>query len=295
MAALWADAAEKVADSARPVPSGIERPRPTGITEERRIELAVRQAERRELVRPAPPHFKPELVDRKLRLTLIPRETTIRAGERLWYRIELQNVGREPVRFREHSTFLKNGDRYASGRWNFDLIEPGGGRVALNIGSIFGARLVSDAKLDVVPVPGAENMSDAEVAAFIRRDYAHRRADMDLDVVLAPGETLVSRPWRWHDAIERLERKRRGETDLTPRPEGPWREFWTNYRFETPGRYEMTLEYDDTGPTAPAEDVLRELERQGFSRESVIADYAARAKKQLGRFMSEPVTFEVLR
>lgn len=287
--ALGAAAVDKT-----PHPPLADRPQRSPMSEERRIELAVRQAERRELVRPAGPDFKPEPVDRKLRLTLIPRDKTIRVGERFWYRIELQNLGREPVRFLDFDSFLKNG-ALISMRWDFELVDPHGKRIDLVVGTLFGLLAVKDHNLDAVPIPGAEKMSDDEVQDYIRRDSARRRADRRLDVVLAPGETLLSRPWRWHDHFERLERKERGETNLTPMPQGPWRELWVSYPIETPGRYEIQVVYDDTGPTAPHEDILRAKEKRGISRESAIADYQETVKKRLGRLVSEPVRFEVIK
>ncbi|MEK9144178.1 MAG: hypothetical protein AAB339_01055, partial [Elusimicrobiota bacterium] len=70
------------------------------------------EEDRKELVRPAPPGFKPEAVDRKVKLTLIPRETSIRTGEEFWYALELQNLGREPMDYWEvPGSFMKDGLR----------------------------------------------------------------------------------------------------------------------------------------------------------------------------------------
>lgn len=263
--------------------------------EGRRIELAVRAADRRELVKPAPKGFAPEPADRKLRLSVIPRNKTIRLGEKFWYMLELQNVGRGTVAYQEDPSFLKNGDRYDLGRWDFHIVGPGGKRETMVIGALYDEMAIGDLKLDAIRVPGSETMTQEEIQDYIRRDYAKQQADRGLEVELGPGESLVSRPWQWFGAQERLARKQRGEADLTPRPTGRFREFWTTYPFDKPGRYEITVAYDDTAPAAPHEDILREIEKRGGSRKRAIADYQEEARKRLGRIESPPVTVEIVR
>lgn len=263
------------------------------MSEERRIELEVRKAERGELVRPAPKDFKPEPLDRKVRLTLVPRDKSIRVKEKFWYRLELQNVGRTPVHFWETPSFLKNGDRYDLGRWDFYVIGPDGKRENMVIGTMAGEMSIKDSHADAVRVPGGESMSDAEIQKFIRRDSARRRADRDLRVDLAPGETLLSRPWRWVDAEERLARKERGETDVTPRPEGTFREFWTTYRFTIPGRYEIRVVYDNLPHHAPGEEEIRRMELRGVPRERQMKLYQRQIKDYLGVIEAPPISIEV--
>lgn len=277
-----------------PPPPAKELPPIYELTEEDRIEEAVRAAERRELVRPAPAGFKPGRDRRKFRLTLVARDKTIRVGEAFWYRLELQNLGREAVRYWEVDSFLKDGGSYGLGHWYFYATDPKGRRETLSIGTLFGGHEIRETRTDAVPIPGSEKMSEAEIEQFIRRDSAKRRADRDLIVNLAPGETLVSRPWRWVDAWERVERRDRGESDLAPRPTGDFRELWTNFRFDFPGRYEVLAIYDDTMPPLPSEDFIKGMEKDGYSRASTIADYKKRGLERLGRVESAPVVIEVL-
>lgn len=273
--------------------SAPDRPTRGEVPADRRMEISVRESERRELVLPAPAGFKPEGAARKLRLTIVPRQKSIKVGERFWYRIEVKNVGREPVRFQEWNSFLKRGDQYASGRWNFELVDPSGKRINLVVGTLYGELAVGDAGLDAVEVPGAEKMTDDEVRDFIRRDAPRRRADLDVDVTLAPGETLVSRPWRWHDASERQERKGRGETNLTPQPHGPWRELWVSHVFKEPGNYSISVAYDDPPLGPPKEELVRAMEKRGFKRKAILAQRKEEDALHLGKFKSEAVSFEV--
>ncbi|TPW22005.1 MAG: hypothetical protein FD126_125 [Elusimicrobia bacterium] len=265
-------------------------PDPFEETEDDLIEEAVRQAERRELVIPAPSDFKPTANRRKLRLTLRARDKTIRVGETIWYKLELQNLGLETVHFWETPSFLKNGSSYDMGRWDFFVSTPGGKRRMMVVGSFFDQLAIRDTRTDAIPIPGSAVMTDEEIARYIRREGAQKRHDRDLIVDLAPGETLVSRPWRWVNAQERLERGKRGEVDLVPRPTGDFRELWTSYKFESPGRFEIRAVYDDSSAPMPSESFIKGMERQGYSRESVIANHRERIKEDLGRVESNSIT-----
>lgn len=289
-ALLFAETALAAVSSPAP-----ERPAPGEISAERRIEILVRESERHELVIPPAVDFKPKELGRKLRLTLVPRQKSIKVGERFWYRIEIQNVGSQPVRFREWKSFLKRGDQYASGRWKFELVDPSGKRFDLVVGTLYGELAVADAGLDAADIPEAEKMTDEEVREFIRRDAPRRRAELDLDVVLAPGETLVSRPWRWHDASDRQERKKRGETNLTPQPQGPWRELWVSHVFKEPGKHSISVTYDDPPLGPPSEDLIRAMEKRGFKRKAILDQRKEEDAHHVGVLNSEAISFEVVR
>ena len=73
-----------ILDSAAACPNGKRRP----------YEEAQRAKDRAELVRPTPPGFKPRLAS--VKITMIARDSKVKVGGSFWYRIELQNVGRNP-------------------------------------------------------------------------------------------------------------------------------------------------------------------------------------------------------
>lgn len=265
------------------------------LEEEARIRLAVRARDRRDQVRPPPPGFKPEPAERKLRMTLIPRDKTIRVGESFWYRLEIQNLGRTPVHIQDSPSFLKDGTEYANGYWDFFVTNPDGTRKLMVIGRLFDEFELRDTRADSVPVPGAEKMTDSEVQQFIRRDNAFRSADRELRVVLDPGETLVSKAWRWVPAKERLERKARGESVLTPRPAGDFRELWTSHRFSQPGRHTIQAVFDAPMSPLPHEALVPRMKKPGRAEMDSRADH----KEDLGnvstRLESNLVVLEVVR
>lgn len=265
------------------------------LEEERRIRFAVRARDRRDLIRPPPPGFKAEPAERKLRMTLVARDRKIRVGESFWYRLEIQNVGRTPVHILDWPSFLKDGSESANGYWDLFATGPDGKRKLMVIGRLVDMFELRDSHADAVPVPGAEKMTDLEVQQYIRRDDAFRRADRELRVVLDPGETLVTKPWRWVPAKERLERKARGETNLTPRPAGEFREFWTDYRFSTPGRYTIQAVYDAPISPLPHEALVPRMKKEGYAREESGVEPAEGPKDGRDRLNSNSVVIEVER
>lgn len=265
------------------------------LQEEFRIRLAVHARDRRDLVRPPPAGFKPEPVERKLRMTLIARDKTIRVGESFWYRLEIQNLGRTPVHIRDSPSFLKDGTEYANGYWDFFITSPDGTRKLMVIGRLLDEFDLRDTRADAVPVPGSERMTDLEVKQYIRRDNAFRLADRDLRVVLDPGETLVSKAWRWVPAKERLERKARGETVLTPRPAGDFRELWTSHRFSQPGRHTIQAVFDAPISPLPHEALVPRMKNPGRAGKDSPADPKEELENVSSRLESNLVVVEVAR
>lgn len=260
---------------------------------ERLIRLAVRKAERRELVRPAPRGFKPEPTARKLKLTLVARDKTIRVSDNFWYRLEIQNVGREPVGFLEEPSFLKNGWNYDDGKWDFYALRPDGEKEQMVPGRLIDEMTRRERPNPPIDVPGGEKMSDLELKEWVWRDGLRRRAERDLEVVLAPGETLVSRPWRWVEPQEQHELLAKGEKNLWPKPSGEFRELRTASYMRPPGRHKIWVTYDDP-PRSSDEDEIKELEKLGISREKTLEHYREINAKKLGRLESNGVIVEVV-
>ncbi|TBR24878.1 hypothetical protein EPO15_03205 [bacterium] len=261
--------------------------------EEIDIRRGVRKAERAELVRPAPKGFKPEPVARKLKLTLIARDKTIREEESFWYRLELQNVGREAVRFRESPSFLKDGRRYDDGRWEFYMVRPNGKKERIppsRLADVFEAQERPHPPIDV---PDSENMTKEQVSDWIHRDGLRRTAETNLEVVLAPGETLVSRPWRWVEPEEQKELYAKGAKDLWPKPSGEFRELRTSAYWEPLGNFKIWVAYDDPPRNPPDEEELQRMEKKGVSRAWMMKHHSAVNAEALGRIESNIVALEV--
>lgn len=65
----------------------------------------------RSMVSPAPAGFKPEPAARRVRLRLVLEKKRVHSGSFPRFRLELRNVGREPIDYREYaaSIFVKHG------------------------------------------------------------------------------------------------------------------------------------------------------------------------------------------
>lgn len=114
-----------------------------------------------ELVRPAPRDFVPR-PGRALNLKLIPERAFVSRGRSFWYRLELQNEGREPFLWREDRSFFEDGF-LQNADVQFFVTQPDGRSVRM---------------LPPLDDPG-------------------RVESTGIQVTLSPGETLVSRPWAY--------------------------------------------------------------------------------------------------
>ena len=65
------------------------------------LPLTAEQRDRKDLLRQPMPGWQPENAPRKLNILLLSDRSRIRAGATFHYRLEMQNVGREPLLFRE--------------------------------------------------------------------------------------------------------------------------------------------------------------------------------------------------
>jgi hypothetical protein len=145
-----------------------------------------------------------------------------------------------------------------------------------------------------VDIPNSRNMTEAETRAYARRDTLRRQASKNLIVTLRPGETLLSRPWRWVEDEEYLERFKRNEAVLWPTPPGPYRELRTVFNFEKPGKYKVVAIFRDPAPEAPDEEFLRDMETRGVNRQSILNDHGHHVRKAFGNVESNWVELEVL-
>lgn len=216
------------------------------------IELAARASERREMVRPAGRGFRPTAAGRAVRLLLAARDRQIKVGQTFWYRLELQNVGKEAVRISEDPSFLKNGRFYDERRYAFWIKGPDGQRRRMLLGS-FADELAMGSRPGVSrKIPGSDHMTDAEIRDHVRIESWRTRAARRLDVTLRPGETLVSIPWRWVGIPEANQRDKNG-LEAWPRPTGEFRELWTEHDFKKPGLYSIVVDFIDRAAPPPDE------------------------------------------
>ncbi|MFA6317914.1 MAG: hypothetical protein WC943_10885, partial [Elusimicrobiota bacterium] len=200
-----------------------------------------REAEdRAELVRPAPKDFKPE-GRRKIRLVLIPKQRRLKTGENFWYRLELQNVGKEPILFDDRPSFWKIGNRFMP--CHFYITPPDGKEVRGNLVEDF---MDSREKTIVLPDHLTTDEARRKYAAEIVKEEGNRRSRLlHLHVNLQPGETLVTRAWRFGTFDEQYERTKAGEHPHPP-ISGDFRELaLENLAFDQPGTYKVKATYED--------------------------------------------------
>lgn len=260
--------------------------------EEYQIEWSARDADRKELVRPAPPRFKPEKTARKIRLNLIARDKKIKVGQTFWYRLEIQNVGKEALEFSEDPSFLKDGRYYDLGRYEFWIVQPDGTRHLMQLGS-FADNLTMGSRPRVAhQIPDSEKMTDQQIRDYMRVKSLQVKAARRLKVTLRPGETLSSAPWQWVGITEHFQKSDAG-LEVWTKPPGDFRELWTEYDFEKPGRYSITATYVDKPSPPPDEEFLREMERLGSTRADVIRHHAKGESEKLGLVRSNSISIEV--
>lgn len=261
---------------------------------EARAIKAVESADQKELVRPTPKGFKKSSKRREVRLALVPRARVINVGQSFWYRLELQNTGQEELEIEETPSFLKDGSSYSAQKWEFYATGPDGKRKEMILGTLadelLGSMRETAPDKALLPRPlTAVQREELDVEEAARRKAANR-----LRVSLRPGETLLSRPWRWLTSLEYSRRKSRGESIIWPRPDEPFRELWTVYSFRTPGKYVIEAEYVDEPLPPPDEEYLRAMEKEGVPSERVQRMHRRLNSKSLGRFRSNKVQIEVL-
>ena len=253
-------------------------------TLEKTFNEKVKAADEKELLRPAPPGFKPEPVARKTRLTLIPKTKTLKPGERFWYRLELQNLGQETLSFHERSSFWKDGTSEFN-KWRFFVTPPGGQEGFVRVDYYDFSVLGSGARAQ---------MNEAQL-----EDDSFRSArNGSLYVDLRPGQTLVSRAWRLRTHRELNDSYYR---DIDPAPvPGQFRELalLSKKTFDKPGAYRLRVVFQAYVPKPPTErEIQRSMEGRGYSRqeaEDSLMDYHKDVlKDSLGRFESNTITIEV--
>lgn len=129
--------------------------------------LTAEQKDRKDLLRQPKQEWKPENAARKLNVLLLTDKAKIRKGEAFHYRLEMQNVGREPLSFKEAApSFTKYGSLCGSSGYSFYATPPGGKERLLP------CKPTAAANASTGPAPEPES---------------------GLDLALLPGEYLLTR------------------------------------------------------------------------------------------------------
>lgn len=180
--------------------------------------LAEDARDRRLMVRPAPPGFKPKAQGQELEVRLVPEASQIKLGMPLRIRLEVQNVGTEMWWYTGSNSLLKSRASHDNDwrHWRFSATGADGKRLDLN-GAL-----------------GAPSFVEAQIMepAAAQRLLERVRASRHLRIELAPGETILSLP-RAGDVAD----------DWVPTGDDRYVEVANRHEFEKPGVYEIQAEH----------------------------------------------------
>lgn len=272
--------------------------------------------DRRELVRAAPPGFKPRIKGRKLEIKLIPKAEMLSKGKLFEYRLEIRNIGDEEETFNGDG-FLRDATQPYT-KFTFYITPPGGAEFRVMMGTkeelacagFVGEKhgvYLEDFKngLDcghhtgygtLVEMPEGPEMAGMNPAqkkqAFIEQEY-RRRVKGRVHVRLLPGEMLTAPAWVCAAPSRQRARGGRGQPPPPPVSNG-FRELCTPYRFDVPGTYRIRVVYDDPPGKPPSEFVITGMAQKGVSREQLMEDHQFSRRFHLGTLESNTVLVERL-
>lgn len=235
-------------------------------------EIKLAEINRRRMVSPAPANFVPEPVARKIRLALFVEKTRIKPGERLRFRLELTNVGREPIEYNElESSIFRGGSLGHSSRTiSFYVTNPQKKRVKL-LSPIF----PDDIPLADDTIYPPDGMTEAQKQKWMDETNAMGRAASTFQVKILPGETLRS---LGDDNSERE----------------PYRILASDPGFKIPGTYRLQVELDDR-PKPMSNRYIEINLRTGSTLEEIHKWQEEATRDALGPVSSNAVTIEVSR
>lgn len=228
--------------------------------------------DRNELVLPPPPDWKPENVDRKIKLTLIPEKTRIPVMGTFRYRLEVQNVGREPILFLDDGAgFIKTGKIGSDILFGFQAATPGGKEEKVPGPYVLGG---TGRSLHEYVFPGS--MTAEEKDRAFERIRVHKHAEHSVQITLQSGETMFTRP-------------------SPPRP-NRYRDLLTrNNFFAKPGSYRIKAIYNHPLPSRPTEKVIAAKEQLGLTREDQEKNFEELKHEKLGLVESNTIILEVVK
>ncbi len=225
----------------------------------------ITEINQRSMVVPAPADFRPEPIARKIKLKLVLEKSKIKVGENPRFRLELTNIGREPINYQEYeSSIFKGGSiGYSMRTISFYLTDKRGKRLDL-------LPAMGTGRAEPIRYHDATPKSEEEM----RETNARSQASTTFRVKLLPGETLRSL----------------GDGDTA---QEPFRTLRVEEGYEKPGTYRLQVELDDRPHPLSKEYIKAALTHSTL--EKIHESHERRLKKALGPVSSNTVTFEVER
>lgn len=219
----------------------------------------------RTMVIPAPAGFKPEPVAKKIRLKLTLEKSKIQAGEEPRFRLELTNVGRDPINYREYESSVFKGGSFGYSMRTMSLyrIDRKG------------------ARLELLPAWGGGKPGPVEYHAArpdsekeLLETNAKSEASTTFSVRLLPGDTLRSL----------------GDGDSA---QVPFRTLRVEGGFKQAGTYKLQVELDDR--PSPLDDGDIKFKLRFRSLDEINKRHAEQMRAAIGPATSNAVTLEVVR
>lgn len=249
----------------KPVEQEAARSAMTALDAQIDAEAKLAEINQRTMVLPAPPDFRPERTARKVQLRLTLEKPRIRVGENPRFRLELMNVGQEPITYQEYqSSIFKGGSiGYSMRTIHFHLTDRRGKRLDL-FPALGRGRAAPVQYHDATPTSEKEMLESNAMSA----------ASTSFKVKLRPGETLRSL----------------GDGDSV---QEPFRTLRVEEGFENPGTYKLRVELDDR-PT-PLNDIYIKFARRFNSLDEINKTHERRMKDALGPVYSNEAPLEITR
>jgi hypothetical protein len=242
-------------------------------------ELKLAETNRRTMVVAAPAGFTPEPVDRKIRLEVILEKSRIHSNEPLRYRLEMTNIGRQPLDYSETSpsVFKFNGLGY-SRTIKFFVTDPRGKREELISAHAYDKNPTSGGGEPETETPKPEylpdDMPEAKKEKWFLETQAFATATQNFHVRLLPGEVLRSN----------------GDTNAA---EKSFRTLWCEQHFDQAGKYKLEVVLDDR-PDPLSKLLVDTLVKAGETIDSIKHQHAEQMHNALGPATSNSVVFEVI-
>lgn len=224
------------------------------------------ELDRRTMVIAARDDFRPENVARKIRLKLLIEKNKIKVGENLRFRLELTNIGREPLDYQENEpSIFKWGSLLDSMRTiAFILKDARNQRLELVPSARHGR--TEALEYDREPIKSENEVRDGA---------ARGAAGSRFKVKLLPGETLRSL----------------GDGDTA---QEPFRTLLAEEGYEVPGVYRIQVTLDDR-PRPLSKGYIKAALGSGSTLKEIQDLHDRLMKKALGPVSSNIETFEVTR
>jgi len=224
--------------------------------------------DRKELISPPPPDFRPEAVGRKIKLGVVVEKKILRRGDRLRFRLLVQNIGTKTVDWNEDFFKLEKVNGAGSVlEWKYILTEPGGVEVKLERAFRPSPDPLEYGDQIIFP----EHWTDDQIEAEKRRISAASEASGSLRARLYSGETIRTAP-----------------------PNG-FRDFGLEYDFKTLGTYRLRVVYNDAPLQPYTEEDLDEIVGDDEAgRKRRVASRLEFNQSRLGVVKSNVVSFEVV-